>query len=525
MVLAYALGLALLIIPILWLNEGHFSYSLDDPYIHLALAENLAHGHYGIDPAEPSSPSSSILWPVLLAPFARFGFFEIVPLIIGVLSIVGALLVLWKGLGPRLASRLSPGAVAVTVFLVALGCNFWGLPLLGMEHSLQILLAAVVACGLIDLVESDRASGPFLAALVLGPLVRYESLSFLVMGAVVLWMTRHRVKAVLVFVLGAAPVVVFSGFLYSLGLPGLPSSVLAKSATAAADGLAMALFEIAEHVLEGVSKDRWLILGTMLLLLGRRVRRDARPERTAKDRLYFIFLAGTLAAHLVAGGYNWSGRYEGYLLLAFLVVLLFAFRDALADLIARRRRIAIVGLIAAALVVGRAQIVATLAAPIQANQVYVVSFQIHRFVVDFWRDKSAATDLGRLALRNPHYVLDLWGLGSEPARLGRQSDQGNGWADRLAALHDVDLLIVNEEWLTPLGPLPPTWKRVARLGFKPAGDRGMQHTFFLRDPNRQAELLWDVHSFRSTLPARSDLKLVGELDLRASTTPGPAGPS
>ena len=36
---------------ILVLNSWHFTYTLDDPYIHLALAEKLIHGHYGIDSA------------------------------------------------------------------------------------------------------------------------------------------------------------------------------------------------------------------------------------------------------------------------------------------------------------------------------------------------------------------------------------------------------------------------------------------------------------------------------------------
>jgi len=38
-------------------------YSLDDPYIHLALAENMARGHFGVNLGEASNPSSSIIWP------------------------------------------------------------------------------------------------------------------------------------------------------------------------------------------------------------------------------------------------------------------------------------------------------------------------------------------------------------------------------------------------------------------------------------------------------------------------------
>ena len=49
------------------LADGHLIYTLDDPYIHLAVARNILLGGYGVNATEFSSPSSSILWPWLLA--------------------------------------------------------------------------------------------------------------------------------------------------------------------------------------------------------------------------------------------------------------------------------------------------------------------------------------------------------------------------------------------------------------------------------------------------------------------------
>ena len=49
------------------LAANHFIFSLDDAYIHLAVAENILKGGYGINIPEYSSPSSSILFPYLLA--------------------------------------------------------------------------------------------------------------------------------------------------------------------------------------------------------------------------------------------------------------------------------------------------------------------------------------------------------------------------------------------------------------------------------------------------------------------------
>ena len=74
---------------ILILNYGKFVFTLDDPYIHLSLAEQIFNGEYGINPNHKSAPSSSILWPFILAPFAGL---EIAPYIILFLNLSCALL-------------------------------------------------------------------------------------------------------------------------------------------------------------------------------------------------------------------------------------------------------------------------------------------------------------------------------------------------------------------------------------------------------------------------------------------------
>jgi hypothetical protein len=56
----YFSGSAILLITTLVMTRGHFSYYLDDAYIHLALAQQIAHGHYGLNASEPSSPSQAL---------------------------------------------------------------------------------------------------------------------------------------------------------------------------------------------------------------------------------------------------------------------------------------------------------------------------------------------------------------------------------------------------------------------------------------------------------------------------------
>lgn len=72
--LPYAIAFLLTVVAvqsgfILMLDAGHFVSTLDNPYIHLALAQNIREGLCGITLSGNAAPSSSILWPLPLAPF------------------------------------------------------------------------------------------------------------------------------------------------------------------------------------------------------------------------------------------------------------------------------------------------------------------------------------------------------------------------------------------------------------------------------------------------------------------------
>ena len=69
----HSIALILLIYAGLELTDGRLIYSLDDPYNHLAVAEPIVEGGYGINSEKFASPSSSILFPFLLAFGLRIG--------------------------------------------------------------------------------------------------------------------------------------------------------------------------------------------------------------------------------------------------------------------------------------------------------------------------------------------------------------------------------------------------------------------------------------------------------------------
>jgi hypothetical protein len=97
-------------------NGGLFLYTTDDAYIHLSMSEQIARGGYGVNPGEFAAAASSILFPVLLAPFAGFSWQSWTPLAFSYLAVLGSGLLLLKifdrgsGQGVRDAiSRRGPG--------------------------------------------------------------------------------------------------------------------------------------------------------------------------------------------------------------------------------------------------------------------------------------------------------------------------------------------------------------------------------------------------------------------------------
>src|SRR5688572_9025460 len=134
------LPLALIIYSGLRGTGGVFTYPVDDTYIHLKIAQNLAeNGSWGINPGEFNSASSSILYTLLLAGLIKiFGAAIYLPLIINIIAGTILLFLTWKWLARQ---GVLPGTQFIILLLVILFIPLPVLMLSGMEHVLQCLFA------------------------------------------------------------------------------------------------------------------------------------------------------------------------------------------------------------------------------------------------------------------------------------------------------------------------------------------------------------------------------------------------
>ena len=427
-------------------------YTLDDPYIHMALAENLARGHFGVNLGEVSNPSSSILWPWLLATAERIGVLVWAPLLINIACFVVTVRVMLA----FCLKRLAPGGAGAANVLILLGLallafNVFGVIFTGMEHSLHVLLSVVVVTHAID-GKYDRL---MLAAMALSPLVRFEGVILVAFGVGAALADRRWAFAGTALAAAVIPVVLYAWWLSTLGLPVLPSSVLSKSAASSGlvDGGGGVMGGLAGNLLRNVQSAAAPLLAIMPIGLG-----YAALKRTGRDRLIALGLVAVLALVLLLGRMDSYARYEVFLLCALGLGLVHLLQAELRLLLTSRMRALVLG--AGLYLLGASlgpYVIAT--TPQAARNVERQQHQLHRLIAECWRKPVAVNDLGWVTFRNDAYVLDLWGLGSETARKARAAAEP-GWMKKLTDEHGVDLAMVYADWFPDI---PPEWTMVGAL--------------------------------------------------------------
>ncbi|MCY4044822.1 MAG: hypothetical protein OXE99_07060 [Cellvibrionales bacterium] len=439
----------------LWLTGGHFSLSLDDPYIHLALSENLLTGHYGINTNEFSAPSSSALWPLIIAPLTLLPFADLglwlFNLIVGVASlfIFSKLIDTKEAFGQPLRDR----TMVFFLLLFALQANILGLAMVGMEHQLQVFLSVAIFYGMYQHLKYDRLPLWLGFAIIAAPLVRYESLAISAAALFYLFFTRRRFYAFALGVITLGGLVGFSIFLLSLGLDKFPDSVLVKSSTAR--GLAN-LFDNLWGNLH-FPKSIALVFIMMLFLHTAWFKSIGK-----KHQVFYLSLAIAIGLHLLFGRTGWFFRYEIYIWVFAGCGGFCLFRQPLLpDEKPLWRRLS-KGIMVLFVSVGSLEHVAALiATPVTASNIFYQQHQMATLVKTYIKAPVAVNDLGAVSFKNRHYVLDLWGLGSSDARKLRKAG-GVDWMHKLAQQANVQLVMIYQtnNWFPDV---PTQWIKIGEL--------------------------------------------------------------
>lgn len=486
--------------------DHHFIYALDDTYIGMAMAKNLAlHGVWGVSPFGFTSSDSSLLFPLLMAAAYRIAGVNLyAPLVLSWIFGLAAIFVTGRILARFLSRKAQLLALILFVFVALL----FVVGVIGMEHSLHVLLTLLflefLLCDPAQPVSTRRllSLGVITALMVAA---RYEGL-FLVAPAFCILALGRRWKPALAAGIGAAiPVVSYAIFSLAHGGTWLPNSVALKGAGGDHPDLMQAganvIARIAENFQEG--PELFLLLACVAVVLVT-LRREPRP----RVPLIVVLAAGCL--HLCLAQVGMYYRYDAYLFAAAAISIACAFPALRA--LAPKPAFAASYLLALAsgaflLLISAAQIHML---PIIARNIWLRQWQMGLFVEQYYPTASvAANDIGAVNYLSTIHCYDLVGLANQDVFNARRS--GHYTTEFLrddAAAQHVQIAIAYDRWFgdppgVPVGgpPLPPTWIRVGQWklpDYSIIGDKTV--SFYAVDPTQAAGLRSALARFSSSLP-------------------------
>ncbi len=546
----FAALLAIALARSLALTNGRLVYTLDDAYIHMAMAKHFAsHGVWGVTPYEFSATSSSPLWTLLLAGiYAISGPSELVPV---ALNIVAALLLLWAAfrlLAPRAAGAQAVSDSRSTLPLIALLAIVLFTPLVplvmsGQEHTLHLLAVVLFATAVARRWTDDsrthggtdggtdvgRARGLRAAVAVWRPAlafwvlpfvlvaIRYESLFLLLPVCLAFaWRRRYR-EAVLIGAIGMAPVILLGIVQTSNGASFLPNPLLRKAGLPFDDPARLA------STLTGYRALRRLFVNPHLLApaLAALVWLARRPEPSSASQspalvsrespgrmLLFVFLVALLL-HLSFAELGWFYRYEAYLVAFGIVALALAVADVesrapgpgnLATLRAIKHRAPAVVLALLTLVaMGDRGVRAWIDAPRASANIFEQQYQMGLFLRERYAGAAVAlNDIGAANFLADLRCIDVYGLADREVLSALRSKRYDVSAvDRIVRARKGRMAILYPNWIR----IPSSWERVGHWQIeRNVVNGGDLVAFYAIDPAEAPALARNLRDFAPRLP-------------------------
>lgn len=494
-------------------TDGKLVYSLDDTYIHMAIAKNLVrHGIWGVTGFHFASASSSLLWTILLgAVYLISGVNTWAPLALNILISLAIMLtadIWWRRFQADGWARLS-GILGLLMVIPMVT-----LPLISMEHGLHLILTiAFAASATRELTQNEppRGSGfmlPLLASLL--ALSRYEGL-FLIGVTALLFILRRRVlRGLLIAVISVIPLIVFGLLSLHYGGGLVPNPVLLKATGGSR-------FSILGIIFKPVGVRDWIALvhnpaltilaltGIILFILA------IRKGKTLwhPNAILPMMLTLMILMHLHYGfSYSfWVFRYTSYLF-AFAV---FVFVAIIANFFSYRgrpseqknkykltqRTVFLLSIMVMAAFLGPVA-VHPWAEIDEAEDNYLEHCSMAMFISRYYpNDAVVVNDIGAVCFYTDTEILDLFGLGSlEPIairRSGRSYDLQA--AEEWTRNRGGKIAILQVDWseITPL--ISPRWIPVAEMIVPGSGKKVR---FYALNKREQASLRFYFKDFFST---------------------------
>jgi len=489
--------------------DSQHIYPLDDAYIHLSLAKQVADtGDWGLSPGKFHSSSSSPLYIVLLA-FARL-FYEgdTISLIIN----AGGALLLILGIQIYLRGN-SFSDIFICLFsisVIVLGPVHL-LVLSGMEHVWQCLFSLSYVHFVWKYIESERAETTYntrrilpylcLSAMLLTAF-RYEGM-FIILASGLIFLGNRQIKALLLSGFFASiPILLYGFFSLSKGGYFFPNSLLIKGhlPSSSLDQVIHWGYRMVESLYENP-----FILLSVIFLMGVLFIQKLRPA----TRQCVIIILLSFGLHILlaeVGGY----RYEAYLLLLSMMVVPIVLKESKAwdslkvwFSLKNPQLFWSWGLLAVCLfpfLVRSLFFTANYAR--SSKNIYQQQYQMARFLQTYYPTAPvAANDIGAITYFTDIQLLDLVGIGSQDIlRLKREGTWDAEHIGALAKEAGIEIAICYDSWVGEV--LPVDWEKVGTWTISDnfiCADETV--SFYAVKKSSRSSLLANLRSFEPELPS------------------------
>jgi len=490
-------------------NRGHLVYALDDPYIHMAMAKNLAqHGVWGVTKYSFSSSSSSPLWTLLLTSvYFVLGANEVAPLVLNIVFAVCMCVVLHV-LFRR--NQVSPTVSFVAMLAVVFLTPVPALVFSGSEHTLHALLTLLFVYHSAVMLSAPRPSrAEALPALMLASLVvmtRDEGIFCVLAVSCLLLVRKQWLLAMCAAALGGLPIVALGAISAVQGWWFLPNSVLLKGRMpdlSSPKGIVELLGYSGLRELMGAPHVLLLLLAGIVVLhseLGR--------QKTiwSRSTIMLAVAIATTCLHMQFARTGWFYRYEAYLVGLGIFVLTLAVHAWLPGhmLVLLRQRpvlqcipLGLLTIVVAFPFVSRGGN-ALRQIPVGTENIYQQQYQMGLFLREFYEHRGVgANDVGAINYLGEIRCVDLWGLANlEVARARRSGQYDAELVDELATSQDVSIAVVYD-----CVPIPAHWTRVGQWRIpRPTTVGSDVVSFCAVDEDEVESLAHNLQQFASRLP-------------------------
>ena len=486
-----------------WLRNDHnLVYPLDDTYIHLAIAKQIAeNGNWGLSEGRFAFSASGPVFTGFLAfLFALISKNTFWPLIINFIAGLGIIFLVDK-IFKR--SEVNPNFSFTGHFSFLLLTPLPLLVLCGMEHIWQVFIDILLVWqASILLTENHKKFSKstiilFLLA-ALACVIRYEGIFLVGVIGFIFLIERKPLLGIMTWLSGAALVSLLGLYSMQNGGTFLPISVLGKGHSPLAD-LTQWFFQGGLRFLENPF---------MLVSLGALICLCLAFLKRKKKSLPFFFAfitAITMVGHVFAaevGGY----RYEAYLIGLSIISIILGIKDLEWEKVIFKIRFQLRPIFQAFVLM----MIVSLGVrsgyfhyfyPRASQNIYHQQYQMALFLHTYYPDISfAANDIGAVTYFNDIQLTDLVGIGDHDAF---SIIKANDWTKRaitdLTQEREVKLAIVHDIWVGEI--IPDNWVKIGEWTIPDnfiCADETV--SFYCADEKLEQEITENFRAFSQSLP-------------------------